>query len=204
VTDREVQDAADRRCFELDAARWAAFINVLDAPPRDLPRLRQLFAELTPFDPPAVGGVCLPEAHVVRGPPRDHPLCRQAFGAGDNLHRLARLHALGKMGAAAVRCAARPRRTHPEYALSYANLQVLCGLCNRGKGNRDRTDWRFRPSDVTASSPDATVAPCELCRAPMRLREGQRGRFWGCARYPQCRATKPLSRESAETHHANR
>lgn len=36
----------------------------------------------------------------------------------------------------------KPRKTHPELALDINNLQVLCGDCNRGKGNRDSTDWR--------------------------------------------------------------
>lgn len=36
----------------------------------------------------------------------------------------------------------KPRATHPELALQPSNLQVLCGACNQGKGNRDDTDWR--------------------------------------------------------------
>lgn len=36
----------------------------------------------------------------------------------------------------------KPRRTHPELALTLSNLQVLCGECNHGKGNWDQTDWR--------------------------------------------------------------
>lgn len=35
-----------------------------------------------------------------------------------------------------------PRKTHPEFALSIGNLQVLCHDCNHGKGNADNTDWR--------------------------------------------------------------
>lgn len=35
----------------------------------------------------------------------------------------------------------KPRRTHPQLALTVSNLQVLCGTCNHGKGNDD-TDWR--------------------------------------------------------------
>ena len=37
----------------------------------------------------------------------------------------------------------KPRSLHPELALSVDNLQVLCGNCNLGKGNRDETDWRI-------------------------------------------------------------
>lgn len=36
----------------------------------------------------------------------------------------------------------KPRRTHPELALEPSNLQVLCEVCNHGKGNWDDTDWR--------------------------------------------------------------
>lgn len=42
----------ERQRFELDAPRWTAFMEALDAPPRELPRLRRLFEEETPFDPP--------------------------------------------------------------------------------------------------------------------------------------------------------
>ena len=36
----------------------------------------------------------------------------------------------------------KPLKTHPELALVKSNLQVLCGACNFGKGNWDKTDWR--------------------------------------------------------------
>jgi 5-methylcytosine-specific restriction endonuclease McrA len=36
----------------------------------------------------------------------------------------------------------KPRRKYPELALDPANLQVLCEVCNHGKGNWDMTDWR--------------------------------------------------------------
>lgn len=42
---------ADRSVFTLDAERWAAFVNALDAPPRRLPRLERLFREPSVFDP---------------------------------------------------------------------------------------------------------------------------------------------------------
>ena len=41
---------ADRNRFGLDAVRWKAFLEALDAPPRDLPRLSRLFQEPSVFD----------------------------------------------------------------------------------------------------------------------------------------------------------
>lgn len=49
----------------------------------------------------------------------------------------------------------RPRRTHPELALDKANLQVLCGPCNHGKGSWDDTDWRGLSGPVPL--------PCPAC-----------------------------------------
>jgi 5-methylcytosine-specific restriction endonuclease McrA len=37
----------------------------------------------------------------------------------------------------------KPRKHFPELALDTANLQVLCEVCNHGKGNWDTTDWRI-------------------------------------------------------------
>ena len=39
----------------------------------------------------------------------------------------------------------KPRRKFPDLALCFDNLQVLCGACNHGKGNKYETD--HRPSD---------------------------------------------------------
>lgn len=36
----------------------------------------------------------------------------------------------------------KPRSLHPELALVFDNLQVLCEACNLGKSNRDDTDFR--------------------------------------------------------------
>ena len=41
---------ADRTRFGLDADRWQAFLEALDAPPRELPRLARLFQEPSVFE----------------------------------------------------------------------------------------------------------------------------------------------------------
>ena len=41
---------ADRRAFVLAESQWTAFTDVLDRPPRDLPRLRELLEAPTVFD----------------------------------------------------------------------------------------------------------------------------------------------------------
>lgn len=41
---------ADRRQFFVDAAHWRTFLEALDAPSRDLPRLRRLMTEPGAFD----------------------------------------------------------------------------------------------------------------------------------------------------------
>lgn len=38
----------------------------------------------------------------------------------------------------------KPRKYYPELALNFDNLQVLCGRCNKEKGNMHCTDYRHR------------------------------------------------------------
>src|ERR1700753_3464523 len=64
-----------------------------------------------------------------------------------------------------------PRKTHPHFALGYANLQILCSDCNKGKGNRDRTDWRFQRPQLRPK-PSADPPSCPECQAPMLHRKG--------------------------------
>lgn len=49
-------------------------------------------------------------------------------------------------------------------------------------------------TSLTIAQADASV--CSLCNAPMRKRAGKHGPFWSCARYPECKATRPV--EGAE------
>lgn len=47
---RAEETLADRQRFGLGAEHWAAFLEALDASPRDLPRVRRLFQEPSPFE----------------------------------------------------------------------------------------------------------------------------------------------------------
>jgi len=42
---------ADRRVFQLDEAQWTAFMEALDMPPEDNPRLRKLLQTKAPWEP---------------------------------------------------------------------------------------------------------------------------------------------------------
>ncbi|AZO02151.1 DUF1778 domain-containing protein [Mesorhizobium sp. M2A.F.Ca.ET.037.01.1.1] len=54
MTTRATQfdNLADRRSFGLDAEKWAAFMATLEAPVRDLPRLKRLLNEPSIFPDP--------------------------------------------------------------------------------------------------------------------------------------------------------
>ncbi len=47
---RAEETLADRRSFALDAKQWKLFTKALDAPPRELPRLKKLFQEHGVFE----------------------------------------------------------------------------------------------------------------------------------------------------------
>jgi uncharacterized protein (DUF1778 family) len=47
---RAEETLADRTRFGLDPDQWRAFLEALDAPPRDLPRLSRLFQEPSVFE----------------------------------------------------------------------------------------------------------------------------------------------------------
>lgn len=47
---RAEERLADRRSFSLDGEQWTAFVAALDAPPRELPRIKKLFQEKSIFE----------------------------------------------------------------------------------------------------------------------------------------------------------
>lgn len=49
---RAEETLADRQRFGLNAKQWGIFMASLDAPPRELPRLKRLFNEPSVFDAP--------------------------------------------------------------------------------------------------------------------------------------------------------
>lgn len=60
------------------------------------------------------------------------------------------------------------------------NLQTLCHSCNYQKSNT------IEPGTVRHSA----TGYCELCGAPMKLRRGSNGSFYGCSNYPKCNYTR--------------
>jgi uncharacterized protein (DUF1778 family) len=52
---RAEETLIERRRFDLTAEQWQASMAALDAPPRDVPRLRRLFQEPSPFEAPEPG-----------------------------------------------------------------------------------------------------------------------------------------------------
>lgn len=43
-----------------------------------------------------------------------------------------------------------------------------------------------------------TTITCPLCNSEMKLRNGSRGQFWGCSRFPRCKGTRNASEKTAE------
>jgi 5-methylcytosine-specific restriction endonuclease McrA len=116
-----------------------------------------------------------------------HTFADDEFLASYQWRRL-RMEVIGERGARCECCGAsprngrtvinvdhiQPRRLFPKLALDKDNLQVLCDVCNHGKGNWDRTDWRLpespdvmnertldekRPIEEAASVPSQHMRP---------------------------------------------
>lgn len=58
------------------------------------------------------------------------------------------------------------RSKHPELALTFSNLQVLCKKCNLGKGAIDETDWRW----ISSTDPAVLLAAFDLTPAERAAR----------------------------------
>lgn len=128
------------------------------------------FCALTPKSPPRTASVSTPCTAVRES------RASQAFLASGEWRRL-RMKVIKERGAKCECCGAtpadgvtvinvdhvKPRKTHPELALAKSNLQVLCHVCNHGKGNWDDTDWRPESRESQTLSPRESVhaAVCE-------------------------------------------
>lgn len=40
---------------------------------------------------------------------------------------------------------------------------------------------------------------CPQCNSVMKMRKGKHGEFWGCTDYPNCRGTRPVTKDRPET-----
>ena len=68
---------------------------------------------------------------------------------------------------------------------NYENLQTLCHSCNALKSNTIEAG----AVDPRAYKKNANVI-CKKCGAPMKLRKGSYGEFYGCTNYPKCKYTE--------------
>ncbi len=56
-------------------------------------------------------------------------------------------------------------------------------------------DIAYEKMENLKPKPEPTDITCELCGAPMVIREGRFGKFLACSNYPKCKNTKPLNQE---------
>jgi hypothetical protein len=52
--------------------------------------------------------------------------------------------------------------------------------------------WDFRLISRVQYWEEMLGPTCNRCNAPMAMRLGRRQKFWGCARYPTCKATQEI------------
>lgn len=52
----------------------------------------------------------------------------------------------------------KPRKLFPDLAFDFDNLQVLCGRCNKEKGNLHCTDYRSKPCDAAGEWSDFNLS----------------------------------------------
>ncbi len=59
-------------------------------------------------------------------------------------------------------------------------------------------DIAYEKMEKIKPEPEPTDIKCDLCGAPMVIREGKYGRFLACSNYPRCKNTKPLNEEQTD------
>ena len=73
-----------------------------------------------------------------------------------------------------------------------------CKGTARLKGQAKEQAEQMLPPPPDRPKPEPTDIDCPECGAKMVIRMSRRGRFLGCAGYPQCRQTMELPAELAE------
>ena len=71
------------------------------------------------------------------------------------------------------------------------NLQTLCRNCNMKKSNTIESNYNL-PSNVLYDR----VLTCKICNAPLTLRKGIYGKFYGCSNFPKCKFTMNFDDET--------
>lgn len=56
--------------------------------------------------------------------------------------------------------------------------------------------WRNRLAERIAQWEELLATECPTCGAPMKERKGPKGKFYGCCRYPDCRKTVDIPKET--------
>ena len=71
---------------------------------------------------------------------------------------------------------------------NFDNLQTLCHKCNALKADTVESG-AINPK----SQKNGITEVCNICGAPLVLRNGKYGQFYGCSNYPKCKFTKNIS-----------
>jgi ssDNA-binding Zn-finger/Zn-ribbon topoisomerase 1 len=66
-------------------------------------------------------------------------------------------------------------------------------FCRQCKAARTAHRAKAKTMPTPPPSPAAGVQPCPKCGSKMLLRSGRYGRFYGCSKFPYCRATRPVT-----------
>lgn len=81
-------------------------------------------------------------------------------------------------------------RAHVEELLERAREVLPCSSCGCPTVSRG--------GEVGCSTcPERLARSCPGCEAPMQLRRGPTGPFWGCSTYPRCKKARPWAEEPA-------